>query len=47
LWGRSDPWIQLLHLLGADLYWITIVLLAAETIWPAEVSRPVSIDHPA
>ena len=43
----TPAWMQLLHLLGADLYWITIVLLAAETIWPAEVSRPVSIDHPA
>jgi cytochrome c oxidase assembly protein subunit 15 len=30
----APVWMQLLHLLGADLYWIALVLLAAETIWP-------------
>jgi len=34
----TPAWMQLLHLLGADLYWITIVLLAAETIWPEAAS---------
>ena len=43
----APAWMQLLHLLGADLYWVALVLLAAETIWPTEsrVSRPVT--HPA
>ena len=31
----APAWMQLLHLLGADLYWVALVLLAAETIWPA------------
>jgi heme a synthase len=29
----APTWLQLLHLLGADLYWIALVLLAAETLW--------------
>ena len=31
----APAWMQLLHLLGADLYWVALVLLAAEAIWPA------------
>jgi len=31
----APAWMQILHLLGADLYWVALVLLAAETIWPA------------
>jgi cytochrome c oxidase assembly protein subunit 15 len=27
-------WMQVLHLLGADLYWIALTLLAAKLIWP-------------
>jgi cytochrome c oxidase assembly protein subunit 15 len=27
--------MQVVHLLGADLYWIALVQLAAETLWPA------------
>lgn len=30
----APGWMQLLHLLGADLYWIALVVLAAETVWP-------------
>jgi cytochrome c oxidase assembly protein subunit 15 len=30
----APAWMQLIHLLGADLYWIALVLLAAETLWP-------------
>ena len=26
--------MQILHLLGADLYWVTLVTLAAMVIWP-------------
>jgi cytochrome c oxidase assembly protein subunit 15 len=32
----APTWMQLLHLLGADLYWVALVVLAAQTIWPAE-----------
>jgi cytochrome c oxidase assembly protein subunit 15 len=30
----APTWMQVLHLLGADLYWVALVLLAAEIIWP-------------
>ncbi len=30
----TPAWMQLLHLLGADLYWIALILLAADTVWP-------------
>jgi len=30
----APVWMQILHLLGADLYWVALVLLAAETLWP-------------
>jgi cytochrome c oxidase assembly protein subunit 15 len=32
----APAWMQLLHLLGADLYWVALVLLVAETLWPHE-----------
>lgn len=46
----APAWMQLLHLLGADLYWVALVMLAAETIWPVETAsisrsgepRPIS-----
>ncbi len=31
----APAWMQLLHLLGADLYWVALTMLAAEVIWPA------------
>jgi cytochrome c oxidase assembly protein subunit 15 len=39
----APAWMQLLHLLGADLYWVALVLLAAETVWPA-MSKATSSD---
>jgi cytochrome c oxidase assembly protein subunit 15 len=32
----TPAWMQLLHLLGADFYWIALVLLAADTVWPLQ-----------
>jgi heme a synthase len=43
----APAWMQLLHLLGADLYWVALVLLAAETIWPASVATVASDYQPA
>jgi heme a synthase len=40
----APAWMQLLHLLGADLYWVALILFAAETIWP--VSAAASALHP-
>ena len=30
----APTWMQILHLLGADLYWVALVALTAELIWP-------------
>jgi heme a synthase len=30
----APTWMQVLHLLGADLYWIALVVLAAAVVWP-------------
>jgi cytochrome c oxidase assembly protein subunit 15 len=30
----APVWMQIVHLLGADLYWIGLVALAASVIWP-------------
>lgn len=29
----APTWMQVLHLLGADLYWVALVCLAAEAVW--------------
>src|SRR5277367_1192922 len=34
----APVWMQIAHLLGADLYWIALVGLAAGTIWPNDRS---------
>ena len=31
----APVWLQILHLFGADLYWIALVALAAATLWPS------------
>jgi cytochrome c oxidase assembly protein subunit 15 len=30
----APVWMQVVHLLGADLYWVALVVLAAGVIWP-------------
>jgi heme a synthase len=36
-------WMQILHLLGADLYWVALVALAATVIWPSDsLSLPLA-----
>jgi cytochrome c oxidase assembly protein subunit 15 len=32
-------WMQILHLLGADLYWVALVALAAKAVWPRSSHR--------
>jgi cytochrome c oxidase assembly protein subunit 15 len=32
----APVWMQILHLLGADLYWVALVTLAAIVVWPSE-----------
>lgn len=30
----APVWMQILHLLGADLYWVALVMLSAAVVWP-------------
>ncbi len=39
----APVWMQILHLLGADLYWVALVTLAAVVIWPSEPSRQTGL----
>ncbi len=32
----APVWMQVVHLLGADLYWVALVTLAAGVVWPVE-----------
>jgi cytochrome c oxidase assembly protein subunit 15 len=35
----APVWMQILHLLGADLYWVALVTLAAVVVWPSAPVR--------
>jgi cytochrome c oxidase assembly protein subunit 15 len=35
----APVWMQILHLLGADLYWVALVTLAAVVVWRGSLSR--------
>jgi heme a synthase len=39
----APAWMQVLHLLGADLYWVALVALAAQVVWPSEKSASATI----
>ena len=30
----APTWMQILHLLGADIFWVALVLTAADSLWP-------------
>jgi heme a synthase len=30
----APTWMQVVHLLGADVYWVALVILAARSLWP-------------
>jgi cytochrome c oxidase assembly protein subunit 15 len=38
----APTWMQIIHLLGADLYWIALTLLAAKLIWPTRQTTIVA-----
>jgi cytochrome c oxidase assembly protein subunit 15 len=38
----APVWMQIVHLLGADLYWVALVTLAAVVIWPSSNERLLS-----
>ncbi len=35
----APVWMQILHLLGADLYWVALLALAAAVMWPQQISN--------
>ncbi|MBB5343014.1 COX15/CtaA family protein [Tunturibacter empetritectus] len=37
----APVWMQILHLLGADLYWVALVVLATSIVWPNQISSRV------
>jgi cytochrome c oxidase assembly protein subunit 15 len=37
----APTWLQVLHLLGADLYWIALVVACATVLAPAQANVPV------
>jgi heme a synthase len=40
----APQWMQILHLLGADLFWIALVVLASEALRPHTVARRLAVD---
>ncbi len=42
----APVWMQLLHLLSADLYWVALVTLSAAVLWPEYVREDVSSKMP-
>jgi heme a synthase len=38
----APVWMQILHLLGADLYWVALVALAAAVVWPRSTSSTLT-----
>ena len=37
----APVWMQIVHLLGADLYWVALVTLAAAVVWPRPVDAAI------
>jgi len=40
----APAWMQLIHLLGADLYWVALIQLSAEAIWPQFRPAAATVD---
>jgi heme a synthase len=39
----APTWMQIVHLLGADLYWVALVVLVSKIVWPVQqVTRPLA-----
>jgi cytochrome c oxidase assembly protein subunit 15 len=41
----APVWMQILHLLGADLYWVALIALSARMVWsPVSSDRSINVD---
>ncbi len=38
----APTWMQILHLFGADIFWVALVGVAARTLWPANTKPPAT-----
>jgi cytochrome c oxidase assembly protein subunit 15 len=38
----APTWMQVVHLLGADIFWIAMVCLAADVLWPPQPIQTIS-----
>lgn len=43
----APTWMQIVHLLGADLYWVALMMLAAGVVWPIAQERAAFERQPA
>lgn len=43
----APTWMQVLHLLGADLFWLALVVAAAQAVWPLDRAPTSSSAAPA
>jgi cytochrome c oxidase assembly protein subunit 15 len=41
----APTWMQILHLLGADVYWIALVGLAASVVWPSAAAGNANLTY--
>jgi cytochrome c oxidase assembly protein subunit 15 len=41
----APVWMQIVHLLGADMYWVALVTLAAEVVWKSWPSSEQNTIH--
>ncbi|WP_158942922.1 COX15/CtaA family protein [Granulicella sp. S190] len=41
----APVWMQILHLLGADLYWVALVAIAAKVMWPQQNLNHANSTH--
>jgi cytochrome c oxidase assembly protein subunit 15 len=40
----APAWMQIVHLLGADLYWVALIATAAKVVWPAPATTLAAIN---
>ena len=38
----APTWMQILHLLGADLYWVALVVLTTSVVWSPAQTRQIA-----
>jgi cytochrome c oxidase assembly protein subunit 15 len=39
----APTWMQIVHLLGADLYWIALIVLSSYLLWPPDPGHSTAV----